>query len=331
MISKRKIVVRKSSPVTAVSTPGIPLVLAMNPAIDAEWRVDRIRWDEKNVLAGESRWAGGKGINVARWLQHLGGTPRLLIPLGGPAGDEMARQLAAQKLSARVITLKEPSRVNVMVTQAQGPQLRFNPPGPRLTRAEWRETFAAAREELRGAGLLLISGSLPRLAPAGTYARVLRLARAASVRTLLDCDGPALPPGLREKPMLVKPNEFELEQWAGRKLRGDASVLRAAREMSAVTGGWVLVSRAGAGALLVNVRENFTAFARIPAVSVRNTVGAGDSLLAAVALQILREQPPHEWLRWGVATASAAVQVPAGTLASLVKVRELAGRVRIEG
>lgn len=330
MISKQKVVARQQSPAVAASAVAPPLVLALNPAIDAEWRVDRIRWDEKNVLAGESRWAGGKGINVARWLQHLGGAPRLLIPLGGPAGDEMARQLAGQKISARVIALKEPSRVNVMVTQEQGPQLRFNQPGPRLTRGEWRATFAAAREELCRAGLLLLSGSLPRLAPADTYARLVRRARAAGVRTLLDCDGPALPPGLREKPLLVKPNEFELEQWAGRKLRGDAAVLRAARDMAAVTGGWVLVSRAGAGALLVNGREDFTAFARIPEVPVRNTVGAGDSLLAAVALQILREQPPQAWLRWGVATASAAVQVPAGTLASLANVREMSARVRIE-
>ena len=328
MTSKQKISRRDSaSPALA---PASPLVLALNPAIDAEWRVDRIRWDEKNVLAGESRWAGGKGINVARWLQHLGGASRLLIPLGGPAGDEMARQLAAQKIPARVVPLTEPSRVNVMVTQDRGPQLRFNQPGPRLTRAEWRETFSAAREELLRAGLLLISGSLPRLAPVGTYARMMRLARAAGVRTLLDCDGPALPLGLRAKPLLVKPNEFELEQWAGRALRGEAAVLRAAREMAGVTGGWVLVSRAGAGALLVNVRENFTAFARVPVVPVRNTVGAGDSLLAAVALQILRGQPPREWLRWGVATASASVQVPAGKLASRAAVRAMAGRVRIE-
>lgn len=305
------------------------LVLSLNPAIDAEWRVDRIRWDEKNVLSGESRWAGGKGINVARWLQHLRGNPRLLIPLGGRAGDELAQELVDRKLAARVIPISGDSRINVMVTQDVGPQIRFNQPGPRLTRAEWKATFAATAEELRRAGLFIISGSLPRQAPVTTYGRMVRLANAAGVRTLLDCDGPALPPGLRERPFLVKPNEFELEQWCGRKLRTDAAVLRAAREMSAATGGWVLVSRAVAGGLLVNVRENVAAFARIPVVPVRNTVGAGDSLLAAAALQILAGAPPLEWLRWGVATATAAVQVRAGTLPPLAKVRAMAARIRV--
>ena len=310
---------------------GLPLVVALNPAIDAEWRVDRIRWDEKNVLAGESRWAGGKGINVARWLQRLGAAPRLLIPLGGGAGEEMARELAERRLAARVIALRENSRVNVMVTQEAGPQLRFNQPGPQLSRGEWGEVFGAVQEELRGAGVLILSGSLPRRAPAGVYGRMVRLGRGAGVRTLLDCDGPALSPGLRERPFLVKPNEYELGEWCGRELRSEEAVLAAAREMAGVTGGWVLVSRAGAGALLVNVREGFVTWARAPKVPVRNTVGAGDSLLAAVAVQIMREAPPAEWLRWGVATASAAVQARAGALVGLAKVREMAGRVRVDG
>ena len=319
----------KSSPSAATPRASVSLVLSLNPAIDAEWRVDRIRWDEKNVLSGESRWAGGKGINVARWLQHLRGNPRLLIPLGGRAGDELAQELAARALATRVIPVAGESRINVMVTQDAGPQLRFNQPGPCFTRTEWAATFAATADELCRAGLFIISGSLPRLAPVTTYGRMVRLANSAGVRTLLDCDGPALPPGLRERPFLVKPNEFELELWCGRKLRTDAAVLRAAREMSEATGGWVLVSRAGAGGLLVNVRDNFAVFARIPKVPVRNTVGAGDSLLAAAALQILAGAPPLEWLRWGVATATAAVQVRAGNLPPLAKVRAVAGQIRI--
>ena len=107
-----------------------PLVLSLNPAVDAEWRVDRVRWEEKNVLESETRWAGGKGINVARWLRHLGsflspvsvspsatqwgrglggggafarspgftdGSVRLLLPLGGELGHGFARRLAAEK------------------------------------------------------------------------------------------------------------------------------------------------------------------------------------------------------------------------------------------
>ena len=47
------------------------LILALNPSVDAEWRVDRIRGEEKNNVLSERRWPGGKGVNVARWLRIL--------------------------------------------------------------------------------------------------------------------------------------------------------------------------------------------------------------------------------------------------------------------
>src|SRR5512136_1634064 len=111
------------------------LILALNAAIDVEWRVDVVRWEEKNNIRSERRWAGGKGVNVARWLRHLGGKPQLLLPLGGQPGVELARHLREEKLPAEIIPLCQPTRVDVIVTTAAGRQLRFNPPGPQWSRA----------------------------------------------------------------------------------------------------------------------------------------------------------------------------------------------------
>ena len=68
-----------------------PVVLALNPSVDVEWQVDHVRWEEKNNVLRERRWAGGKGVNVARWLRYLGAKPELILPLGGDSdtvGDE---------------------------------------------------------------------------------------------------------------------------------------------------------------------------------------------------------------------------------------------------
>src|SRR6187549_3109356 len=98
-------------------------ILALNPSIDAEWRVDNVLWEEKNNVQCERRWAGGKGINVARWLKHLGGKPQLLLPLGGNTGRELARYLRAERIRTRIIGLRQPSRVNIIVTTRQGRQM----------------------------------------------------------------------------------------------------------------------------------------------------------------------------------------------------------------
>jgi 1-phosphofructokinase family hexose kinase len=283
-----------------------PLVLALNPSIDVEWRVGDVRWEEKNDIQSERRWAGGKGVNVARWLKHLGAPPQLLLPLGGPSGRELAGHLRGEKLPAQILRIRESTRVNIIVTTAAGRQMRFNQPGPKLSRAEWRGVLKRVERQLRRCGLLILSGSLPRGVPVSAYAQLIRLARQFDVRVLLDCDGDAFAAAVSARPFLVKPNEHELGQWWGSPLRSEAELLRAARSLSKETRGWVLVSRGGRRGGLINVAEKVQCFARPPRLKPRNTVGAGDALLAAVARQIGLGAAPAEWLRLGMATGTAA-------------------------
>jgi fructose-1-phosphate kinase PfkB-like protein len=388
------------------------LILALNPSIDADWRVNDVLWEEKNNVQSERRWAGGKGINVARWLGHLGGEPQLLLPLGGLAGEELAGYLRAEQIAATIVPLREPTRVNVIVSTEAGRQMRFNPLGPKLTAAEWqllldgvnralrqmqesvgapasapalgvrrskgggdagalvhgesrpprtdahrghepppmarqrlglrqssgafdnprppKRQRAAALQDLAvvptvhgkggpagagsGEGLLVLSGSLPRGVPMDAYAQLIRLAARSGVRTLLDCDGPALAAAVKARPFLVKPNEHELAQWWGKPLRTETGIVRAARSLSAEAGGWVLVSRGGERSLLVNQSSGFLAFAVPRRVKPRNTVGAGDALLAAVAQALQIGLEPEEWLRRGLETGTAATQLQPGEL-----------------
>jgi len=317
------------------------VILALNPSIDAEWRVNDVLWEEKNNVQSERRWAGGKGINVARWLKHLGGKPQLLLPLGGRTGDELAGYLREEKILSQIIRLRQPTRVNVIITTDAGRQMRLNPLGPKLSQREWVEVLSKIESRLRNFGLRgqakhdpafgnawrkapsplrsagalqILSGSLPRGVPMTAYGQLIRLAHRFSVRTLLDCDGPAFAAAVKARPFLVKPNEHELAGWWGKALRSEKQLVRAARALSEATTGWVLVSRGDKRGLLVNVAEGFQTFAAPPRVKPRNTVGAGDALLAAVARQIQCNTPPQKWLEFGLRIGSAATQRPAGKL-----------------
>lgn len=290
------------------------LILALNPSIDAEWRVADVLWEEKNNVQSERRWAGGKGINVARWLKYLGGKPQLLLPLGGQSGAELAGYLRQEKISAQVVPLREATRVNVIVSTDAGRQMRFNPLGPKVSATEWRGVLQAVERQMRRAKLLVLSGSLPRGLPVNAYAQIIRRAHRLGVKTLLDCDGLPFAAAISARPFLVKPNDHELSLWWQKPLRSEAEILRAARALSEETHGWVLVSRGGKRSLLVNVTENFQSFAAPRKVKPRNTVGAGDSLLAAVARQIQLNRAPAEWLHQGLAIGTQATQLPAGEL-----------------
>ena len=305
------------------------LVVALNPSVDVEWRVPHVRWEEKNALESERRWPGGKGVNVARWLKLLGGSPRLLLPLGGPTGQELESGLRAERIPTRIIALRDATRANVIITtRAQG-QLRFNPPGPKLSAADWRRLQGAVEEELQAASLLVLSGSLPRGVPISAYVRLIALARRAGVRALLDCDGASFREAVRARPFLVKPNEHELAGFCGRSLRGERALRRAAAALSEVTGGWVLLSRGTAGAMLVHAGDGALLSARAPRARPLNTVGAGDAMLAAVARHIAEGAVPAGWLKEGVAAGTALTRCEAGVLPKPSSLQRLAPRIRV--
>jgi fructose-1-phosphate kinase PfkB-like protein len=75
-----------------------------------------------------------------------------------------------------------------------------------------------------------------------------------------------------------------------------------------------LVSRGGRRSLLVNVPEGYLDVAAPRRVKPRNTVGAGDALLAGVAREIQLGHEPQEWLRRGVEVGTLATQMPPGQM-----------------
>ncbi|MFT6618479.1 MAG: 1-phosphofructokinase family hexose kinase [Limisphaerales bacterium] len=306
------------------------LVIGLNPAVDEEWRVESVNPDEKTEVREKRSWAGGKPPNVGRWLRRLGVKSTLLMPLGGAGGRRVARHLREEKVKLRIVRLEQETRTNVMITPDRGHQLRFNPPGPVLSRTEWGTVYAETRKALGSHRVVICSGSLPARAPIGTYARLVREGNAAGVTTILDCDGPALTCGVKAKPFLLKPNLFELNGWVGEPLTNKAARIEGAREMSRQSGGWVLLSLDRGGAILINHGENFLATAKAPPVKALNTVGAGDALLAAAAQQIDQKTSPESWLRWGVAAGTAYVTQPAGTLPALKTVEKLVKEVVVQ-
>ena len=266
---------------------------------------------------------------MARWLEFLGAESELLIPLGGATGREMAGGIMAQGLRARVVPLREETRVNVVVTTEQGRQMRFNPPGPKVSGLEWREILRKTEEGLARGASLILSGALPRGVPTDAYAQLIRLAHRFGRRTFLDCDGAALVVATKAKPFFIKPNLHELSQWAGRSLRSEKTITAAAQALSRVTEGWVLVSLGQKGAMLVNQREDICARACPPPVRVLNTVGAGDAMLAGAALAIAQEKKAREWLRNGVAAGTAATECEAGNLPTRAAVAKLRKTIRV--
>lgn len=301
--------------------------LTMNPALDVSTSIDKLVPAHKLRCAPPLAEAGGGGINVARAVVQLGGSAVALFPSGGPAGKQIEDLLGKGGVTFRTSPIAGMTRESFSVEdESDGCQYRFVLPGPELSEAEQDAVLELIGSLDPRPRYLIASGSLPPGVEPRFYHRVGMLCRELGVGFMLDTSGPALAACGDLGATLLKPSIHELEAAAGRPLLTDADRTKAARALigcGCTTA--VLVSLGGEGALLVTGEESI----RYPAirVEVQSTVGAGDSMLAAVALGLVRGKTLSEAVLYGIAAGAAALLAPGTGLAHRDDVERLLAKV----
>ena len=307
-----------------------PIVtLTMNPALDIATATERIVPAHKLRCATPRYDPGGGGINVARAVTALGGEAVAVFPVGGPSGEMIRRLLEGQGVPHRAVAIDGITRESLAVEEAvTGRQYRFILPGPTLGEHDQERCLDALASLMPQAGFVVASGSLPPGVADDFYARVAALAQRSGKRLMLDTSGKALKAagcGI----YLLKPSLRELEDLAGHKIGSKAEQQEAAREIVAQGRAEIVVLSLGpAGALLVSAQE-CERFAAIP-IEAQSTVGAGDSMLAGIALGLSRGLALREAVRFGIAAGAAALLGAGTELCRLADVerlyREMLGR-----
>jgi len=213
-----------------------------------------------------------------------------------------------------------------VLEQVSGRQFRFLMPGPALGEDEWPH-FLEWVERLQPApDFVVASGSLPPGVPGDFYARLARLVRRIGSRLVLDTSGAALAAAVREGVYLLKPSLLEFRALA--ESPGDDADLAAIAAAAVRERHWceVLVLSLGAGgALWVDAHERERLAA--PSVPVKSTVGAGDSMVAAIVVMLASGRPVREAVRFGVAAGAAAVMNPGTELCQRADAERLVDQV----
>jgi 6-phosphofructokinase 2 len=288
-----------------------PIVtLTMNPAVDVSTGVEHVTPDDKLRCSSPAYEPGGGGINVARAVRRLGGEALALFPAGGPAGALLGDLLAAEGVSHRSFPVRGWTRENLNVAErASGRQFRFVMPGPALAEAEWQPILATLAALEPAPRFVVASGSLPPGVPADFYARLARSLRARAVPLVLDASGEALRRALGEGVFLLKPSLREFEELTGEHGCEESRLPGLARRLVDAGRCRVLVLSLGARGVLWMSATGRGRLAA-PAVPVRSSVGAGDSMLAGIVWSLARGRALADAVRFGVAAGAASVMNP---------------------
>jgi len=263
------------------------IAVALNPALDHTIEVNHLRAGEVNRALRMQVDVGGKGINVASCLADFGVASVVTGQIGSDNAAQFEALFSAKGITNQCFYLDGLTRINTkLVDRASGETTDINMPGPALgadaIQALFEQLLARIGGLVSSGSWVVLSGSLPPLWPADTYARLISHVHGLGARVLLDASGAALAAGVGAAPDIIKPNRSELSELLGRTLGDSASVVAAARELLARPNapGTVIVSMGGDGALFVNRQQALLAHP-IPATLI-STVGAGDAMVAGI-------------------------------------------------
>ena len=249
--------------------------------------------------------------------------------MGGPSGRMLERLVAAEEVRHQSFVISRDCRANFTANEMDsGMQYRFVLPGPTLGEEEWNAGLGLMTQASTS-GFAVASGSLPRGVPHDFYARLARNLRVmGGAKLVLDTSGPPLKHALDQSVYLVKPSLSEFSDLLDQGNPDHQACLAAARGL--VTNGKaeiVALTMGADGAMLVS--RDLALYAKPPQVTVRGTVGAGDSFLGLLVLSLASRKSLTEAFRLAVAAGSAALLSPGTGLCTPDVVSELAGQVQI--
>lgn len=296
------------------AAPAQILTLTVNPALDVSTSTAEVVAEHK-LRCSTSRLApGGGGVNVSRVVRRLGGRTLALYTAGGPIGDAYRRLVEAERVPSVVVPIEGSTRESFTVDDtSKGSQYRFVLAGPRLSDAEWRSCLDYVSQTVAAGGYLVASGSLPPGVPDDFYARVVRLARDAGARCVVDSTGSALAAALAEGTFLVTPSRRELEAQVGAALDNEQSRLEAASALIADGAAEYVALTLGAEGAVLASRDGMYRL-EAPPVDAVSSVGAGDSFVAGFVLRLSQGRSVRDAFRTAVAAGTAAVTTPASEL-----------------
>ena len=279
--------------------------ITFNPSLDYTISVRGFETGKINRTVHESIFAGGKGINVSMVLRNLGTDSTALGFIAGFTGKEIERRLKEQGIRTDLIEAEEGySRINVKMKDGKT-ETEINGAGPVIKEAQIHALYEKL-DRLTNEDLLVISGSVPSCLPDDMYERILERLAGRDIPVVVDAAGGLLKKVLPYHPFLVKPNNHELGDIYGVNLKTRKEVIPYAEKMRAEGAQNVLVSMAGEGAVLA-AEDGKIYECAAPKGVVRNSIGAGDSMVAGFIEAYLRTGKDYEEsLIWGSCTGSAS-------------------------
>ena len=303
--------------------------VTLNPAIDKTVVIENLSPGQVNRVASVRVDAGGKGINVSKCLRALGADTVAAAILAGSAGKQLEDMLKALNIPVLQVNVPGQSRTNLkIIDPVKKENTDINEPGPKVMPEDLEALRLMLGSKVKKGDSIVLSGSLPAGVEADLYRAWTTYFRELGAAVFLDADGEPMALGIQAGPYMIKPNNHELTRLLGKEKLSLEEMCSEGKHLVESGIREVVISLGGDGALFVSNEGVFHAEGL--SVPVKSTVGAGDSMVAAMVYSKEKGLDRETAIRLAVAMGAASVmqdgsQSPEGEL-----VEKLAKQVKIE-
>jgi len=274
--------------------------VTFNPSIDYVINVENFQPGAVNRVLSENKYPGGKGINVSRVLNNLGIKNKALGFIGGFTGEFIKNSLEGEGVDTDFIELNDDTRINVKLKSNE--ETEINGSGPNVDEASLNKLFNKINS-LNSDDFLVLAGNVQSSLPRNIYSLIQEKCLDKEVKIVVDTTGEALTLTLKYRPFLIKPNNHELGEIFNVEINTKEEIIHYAQKLREMGAENVVISMAGEGALLICSEGIYHASA--PKGTVKNSVGAGDSLIAGFIARYSQTSDVIESLKWGATSGSA--------------------------
>lgn len=277
--------------------------VTFNPAIDYVIKVDNLTLGQVNRTTREDMYCGGKGINVSNVLANLGLDSIGFGFIAGFTGDAIETGARELGFTPDFIKLREGmTRINVKIKSNE--ESEINGQGPVIHEDELEMLFKKL-DGLKDGDILVLAGSIPNTLPEDVYEKIMERLQKKDIQIVVDATKDLLLNVLKYHPFMIKPNNHELGEMFGVILKTNEEIVEYGKKLQEKGARNVLVSMAGDGAILIT-EDGDVHFSETPKGEVKNSVGAGDSMVAGFITGYLKHHDYKEALKMGIATGSAS-------------------------
>jgi len=292
------------------------VTVTLNPAVDKVYWVESLKVcqiTQEEFLTRATRSstsAGGKGVNISRFLSAFGTDNVAMGFVGGHTGHVVVRYLREKGVTTNFVWIHDETRVNVIILENgcdHSPSL-INERGPQILPAELDRFMRRFRRMAKQAEWVVLAGSLPPGIDTGIYGELATIARENGAKVVVSAGGDTLAKALVACPTIVKPDTREHMLLEGKALSSVDQIVDAGKHVVTCGAEMVIVSHHVTGDIAITSDAVWEIKTDVPTSLFKNLVGADDAFLAGILYKLAQDAPVEESLRFGLAAGLASAE-----------------------